>query len=137
MRLALLRQGLFLWPRRRLRPRQTILGVPDFERHGVAAIPHSQTDHGQPGALIPDRPGRGLYVIGRIGSPDWVIAAAPRLASPARPAPTLASRLKSRLNLPPLFRDYNPPAGTWVKRPSGSETSAVCCKQRRDLYGCF
>ena len=38
MRLALLRQGLFLWPRRRLRPRQTILGVPDFERHGVAAV---------------------------------------------------------------------------------------------------
>jgi hypothetical protein len=37
MRLALLRQGLFLWQRRRLRPRQAILGVPDFERHGVAA----------------------------------------------------------------------------------------------------
>ena len=72
MRLALLRQGLFLWPRRRLRPRQAILGVPDLERHGVAAVRPNLHLVGERrsrtrrlimvsrGGLIPGRPGRGL-----------------------------------------------------------------------------
>jgi hypothetical protein len=44
MRLALLRQGFFLMAASRLRPRQAILGVPEFERH-CAAVTRSNLCH--------------------------------------------------------------------------------------------
>jgi hypothetical protein len=56
----------------------------------------------------------------------------PRGRPRVRPAPALASRLKSRLNLGPLSGDYKSPAGTWVKRPSGEPdfSSVLQAKER-------
>jgi hypothetical protein len=90
MRLALLRQGLFLVAASRLRPRQAILGVPDFERHGAAATCSNLCLVGEQRSrtrrLIVLNPVAGFraarggcsHIIDRTGSWDRVIAAAPR-----------------------------------------------------------